>query len=263
MAKIFWAILIAIAFAACSSDDPVIDCENSGPVIAVDEIVDATGCSTNDGSIRISVSGGATPYKFSLNNQLIETTGTLENLTAGVYSVLVTDANNCISSIDNLSVMAEGFAFTSTVEPSTGCSTGNGAVTIDVTGDNPPYSFKLGNIGFTPENSFSNLRSGNHVIAIRDNSNCIVNVSIAIPQGITGVSWINDIKPIMDKDCAISGCHNGTSRSNDFRNYNSAKSFAATIKSKTQDRSMPFDGALTQNEINLIACWVNDGALQN
>ena len=67
----------------------------------------------------------------------------------------------------------------------------------------------------------------------------------------------------MEKNCAISGCHNGVSRSNNFSEYASAKSFAKTIKSKTQDRSMPFDGSLTQNQIDLIACWVNDGALQN
>ncbi len=263
MTKIFLASVLAIVISACSSDEPSIDCEKSGPVMNADEIVHATSCSTNDGSIHVSVSGGLEPYKFVVNGLSIETNGSIENLTAGVYSVLVTDANNCTFSLDNLSVIVKDFSVTSTVQLSTGCSTGNGAVTIDVAGDNPPYSFKLGNIGFTTNNSFSGLKSGSHIIAIQDNNNCIVEVSISIPQGFTGTSWINDIKPIMDKDCAISGCHNGTSRATDFRNYNSAKSFAASIKSKTQDRSMPFDGALTQNQINLIACWVDDGALEN
>lgn len=91
----------------------------------------------------------------------------------------------------------------------------------------------------------------------------MVTLTITIPQGTTGTSWAVDIKPIMEKNCAITGCHNGVSRSNDFREFTSAKSHAKSIKSKTQDRSMPFDGALTQNEIDLIACWVDDGALQN
>ena len=132
-----------------------------------------------------------------------------------------------------------------------------------MTGDNPPYSFQLGNLSFSPNNFFSGLKSGSHKIAVKDNNDCTVNLSVSIPQDFTGTSWVNDIKPILEKECAISGCHNGTSRSNDFRNYNSAQSFAPSIKSKTQDRSMPFDGTLTQNQIDLIACWVNDGALQN
>jgi hypothetical protein len=67
----------------------------------------------------------------------------------------------------------------------------------------------------------------------------------------------------MEKNCATTGCHNGVSRSNDFREYTSAKTFANSIKSKTQDRSMPFDGTLTQDQIDLIACWVDDGAVLN
>lgn len=263
MTKIFWVSVLAMTVSACSSDDPPIDCEKSGLLLNVDQIIHSTSCSTNDGSIQFSISGGVEPYKVSLNDQVTESSGSIDNLTAGVYSISVADANNCTFSLDNLSVLAEGFSFISIIQPSTSCSAGSGAVTIEVTGDSPPYSFQIGNLSFTPTNSFSGLKSGNHKIAVQDNNNCIVNLNISIPQGFTGTSWANDIKPILEKECAISGCHNGTSRSNDFRNFNSAKSFATSIKSKTQDRSMPFDGTLTQNQIDLIACWVNDGALEN
>jgi len=263
MTKIFWASVLAIVVPACSSDDdPPIDCEKSGLIINVDQIIHAKSCSSNDGSIQFSVLGGVEPYEFSLDGQAIEGSGVVDNLTAGVHSLSVTDANSCTFILD-WTIMAEDFSFTTTLQSSTSCTTGNGAVTIDVTGDNPPYSFKLGNLSFSPNNFFSGLKSGSHKIAVKDNNDCTVNLSVSIPQDFTGTSWANDIKPILEKECAISGCHNGTSRSNDFRNYNSAKSFATSIKSKTQDRSMPFDGTLTQNQIDLIACWVNDGALQN
>jgi hypothetical protein len=263
MTKIFLASVLAIVGSACSSDEPAIDCEKSGLIINVDQITHATSCSSNDGSVQFSIIGGAEPYKLFLNGQAIESSGSINNLMAGVHSISVTDGNNCTFFLDNLSITAEDFSFTSTIQPNTSCSSGTGAFIIDVTGDNPPYSFKLGNVDFTTNNSFSGLKSGNHIIAVRDNNNCIVDLNVLIPQGFTGTSWANDIKPILEKECAISGCHNGTSRSNDFSNYNSAKSFAASIKSKTQDRSMPFDGTLTQNQINLIACWVNEGALLN
>lgn len=75
-------------------------------------------------------------------------------------------------------------------------------------------------------------------------------------------SWQNDILPIMTNACATSGCHDGITR-RDWRNYNEVKQYAASIKKKTQDRSMPFDGPLPQHEIDLIACWVDGGALNN
>jgi len=256
-------VIATIIFAACSSDDDPVDCATSGPLISLNGVENATSCSSNDGMIRVSVSGGVEPYSFFVNDQAVGSSAEISNLQAGSYSVLVTDGNHCSSSVDNITILSQDFSFTTTLQPNTSCTFGNGSVSIDVVSSSPPYSFRLGNGNFTSDNFFSGLETGNHIITVQDNSSCTVTLSVTIPQGTTGTSWSNDIKPIMEKNCAISGCHNGVSRSNNFREYASAKSFAKTIKSKTQDRSMPFDGSLTQNQIDLIACWVNDGALQN
>ncbi|MBT1703441.1 hypothetical protein [Chryseosolibacter indicus] len=76
------------------------------------------------------------------------------------------------------------------------------------------------------------------------------------------VSWELHILPIIRESCAISGCHNGISRI-DLRKYELAKLHASEIKAFTQDRSMPFEGTITQQQINLIACWVDAGAPNN
>jgi hypothetical protein len=76
------------------------------------------------------------------------------------------------------------------------------------------------------------------------------------------VSWQNDVLPIMVSACATSGCHDGITRRN-WRNYNEVKEYAASIKRRTQDRSMPFDGPLPQHQIDIIACWVDGGAMNN
>lgn len=77
------------------------------------------------------------------------------------------------------------------------------------------------------------------------------------------VSWENDILPIIQTSCAISGCHDGIARTNNWLNYAEVKENVATIRKKTVDRSMPFDRLLPQHQIDLIACWVDNGALQN
>jgi SprB repeat len=256
-------VVVTLIISACSSDDDPVDCATAGPVVSLDGVNNATSCASNDGAIRLSVSGGKEPYNFFLNDQAVGVSAEMNNLQAGSYSVLVTDANHCSSSLDNVTIVSQDFSFTATIQPNTSCLGGNGSVSIDVEGSNPPYTFRLANGNFTSDNFFSALKAGNHIITVQDNNNCTVILSTTIPQGTTGTSWSNDIKPIFEKSCAITGCHNGVSRSNNFREYASAKSFANTIKSKTKDRSMPFDGSLTQNQIDLIACWVDDGALQN
>lgn len=257
-----WVSVIGLVV-ACSSDVDPVDCQVSGPSISLIQVADASSCSTNDGGIQVVVSGGQEPLTLYVNDQPTDGLEQINNLAAGVYSVIVRDANHCTATLDNVTILAADFSFTTSLQPNTSCLDGNGSVTVDVTSTNPPYSFKLGNASFTDNNFFDGLTSGNHIITVQDNNNCMITLSVTIPQGVTGTSWLNDIKPIMEKNCAISGCHNGVSRSNNFREYTSAKSFANSIKIKTQDRSMPFDGSLTQNEIDLIACWVDDGALQN
>jgi hypothetical protein len=75
-------------------------------------------------------------------------------------------------------------------------------------------------------------------------------------------SWQNDILPIMTASCATSGCHDGISR-RDWTNYNEVKTYSASIKTRTQNKSMPFDGPLPQDQIDKIVCWVDNGALNN
>ena len=263
MHRFLFVVIIFVTFSACSSDDDPIDCETSGLLINLDEVTQATSCASGDGAIKVSATGGKEPYSFFINDQAVASSGDLNNLQAGSYTVLVTDANHCSASLDNITILSSDFSFSTTLKANTSCLSGNGSVIINVLSENPPYLFRLGNGDFISDSLFSGLKTGNHIITVQDNSNCRVTLSVTIPQGSTGTSWATDIRPIMEKSCAISGCHNGVSRSNDFREYASAKLHAKSIKSKTQDRSMPFDGSISQSQIDLIACWVDDGALQN
>lgn len=262
MRRYLLAVAAGLMLSACSSDDDPVDCEKSGPAITLERVINASSCTEHDGKIQVSVSGGKEPYNFFVNGQAVNA-AEITDLAAGGYSVMVTDGNHCSASVDNISILSEDFSFTTSIQPNTACLSGNGSVTVNVENTNPPYTFQLGSGNFGPNNIFNDLKHGNHLITVQDNSNCQVALSVTIPKGHTGTSWTNDIKPIMEKYCATSGCHNGTSRSTNFREYASAKSYANAIKTKTRDRSMPFDGSLTQNQIDLISCWVDDGALQN
>jgi gliding motility-associated-like protein len=50
----------------------------------------------NDGAIQIQTSGGAPPYQFSLNGGAVQAENLFVGLNAGVFTLEVTDANNCM-----------------------------------------------------------------------------------------------------------------------------------------------------------------------
>ncbi len=62
--------------------------------------VDITeGCvGQNDGSASVSIKGGTTAYSYSWNTTPVQTASIASNLGAGNYTVVVTDANNCVAS---------------------------------------------------------------------------------------------------------------------------------------------------------------------
>jgi hypothetical protein len=255
-------LVMCLLFGSCGSDPDPVDCSVSGPVISLGVVTNATSCSITDGSINVSASGGKEPYLFTVNDKPGQADGKFSNLAAGAYTVTVTDANACSATVENVAIKSSDFKFTTQLVGDSDCLAGNGQVTVNVEQLNPPYSYRLGLGNFGDVNVFSGLARGTYGITVKDITGCSVNLSVTIPRAFTGTSWQNDIRPIIVKSCALSGCHNGDSRS-DLRVYDNAKFYAVSIKSKTRDRSMPREGTLSQNEINLISCWVDDGAVQN
>jgi hypothetical protein len=264
MKKLFFLFVPFSVLIACVNHDlnKTFDCSLSDLTIDVSAVAPATSCSTTDGSISVIASGGKQPYVYLLND-IAQPSNEFNGLHAGIYSVGVTDANGCDTLLSNIMVMAKDFSFTTTLGEDNLCLGNNGSVTVEVSEGNPPYQYKIDNSEFTESNIFTGLSNGNHVIEVRDNIACTISLNVTVPRGITGTSWSSDIQPIMEKSCALSGCHNGTTRL-DLRIYSNAKKHAAEIKTLTRNRSMPFDGTpLTQNQIELISCWVDDGAEEN
>lgn len=73
-------------------------------------------------------------------------------------------------------------------------------------------------------------------------------------------SFANDIKPIIDSNCI--SCHNGT-QFPDLRTYQGVSTNAGIVKIQVVNRTMPIGGSLTNDEIDLISCWVDNGAPNN
>lgn len=248
---------------SCSSNDlpGTFDCSKSDLKLNLDNVGTASGCDVADGTIQVTATGGKEPYQYAVNGLTAQAAGNFQSLKTGIYTVTVTDANKCTVEISNVNVPATGFTVATVVEEDNLCVGGDGVITVNVSQGNGPFTYRLENGTFTDDNSFDGLNAGVHHITVKDNNDCTVPLNVTVPRGATGISFKDDILPIINTKCATTGCHNGTE--SDLRKYSVAKANAAKMKEYTQDRSMPREGTITQAQIDLIACWVDDGALDN
>ncbi len=112
---------------------------------------------------------------------------------------------------------------------------------------------------YSTNNVFTGLSAGNHTVVVKDDTGCELTQTIKVKSGI---SYSSTIAPIISENCAVTGCHNG-SQFPDFRQFANVQGNAGQIKTLTGSRVMPAEGSLTQAEIDMIACWVDDGAVAN
>lgn len=133
----------------------------------------------NNGAASVTASGGTNPYTYLWSNSA--TTMTITGLTAGTYSVTVTDANNCqkicTTTVNqpscNLSALISG-----TNVSCYGMSNGN--VTISPSGNTSPLTY-LWNNGATTQN-LTNVAVGSYTVTVTENSNCTVSKTYAVSQ---------------------------------------------------------------------------------
>ncbi|HMT29268.1 MAG TPA: PKD domain-containing protein, partial [Bacteroidia bacterium] len=163
----------------CSTTVPVSINQPSTP-LTIQGTVTQTSCGNNDGSVVLNTSGGTSPYSYVWNNGSV--TSSLNSLFAGIYTVTVTDQNNC-SETNSFTVQASNapvVSVTSTVDVS--CSGGNdGSAVLTVNGGLSPYTWNWQN-GASTGSTASNLVAGTYNVTVSDAGGCQSFVQVVINQ---------------------------------------------------------------------------------
>ena len=89
---------------------------------------------------------------------------------------------------------------------------------------------------------------------------CISNIEEQ-QEELTKVSFINDVKPIMDARCL--SCHGAGGNFPELKNYSEVSTHAVIVKEEVASGRMPRGAALTAAQIKSIVDWVDAGALDN
>ncbi|MBN1651686.1 MAG: SprB repeat-containing protein [Bacteroidales bacterium] len=117
----------------------------------------------NDGKINLSVDGGALnlySYKWS-NNSISED---IAHLSAGVYTVTVTDFYDCKCS--TTVVVERELFFKADIRHASCFGASDGAVKLSIGGGEMPYSVFWDNDTYNPDNE--NLKAGDYFVAVID-----------------------------------------------------------------------------------------------
>jgi subtilisin-like proprotein convertase family protein len=128
-------------------------------------------CGNNNGSINITVSGGSQPYVYGWSNGA--GTEDIVNLSAGTYSVSITDASGCSTAQsytiqNNAGTLAQTYG--NAMDES--CGNAQGSIDITITGGNTPYTYSWSNGGNTQD--LVNLSAGTYSCVITDQSGCMI-----------------------------------------------------------------------------------------
>jgi gliding motility-associated-like protein len=143
----------------------------------------------NDGSIDVTMGGGTQPYQFSWG-VLGATTEDVANLTAGGYSLLVTDVRGCTYPV-SYTVNEPSDILLSSISTPVDCYGNNtGSINLSASGGTPGpipgYTFawynQTGAMSSTTTEDALNLYAGSHTVIVRDAKGCSDTLTTIVNQ---------------------------------------------------------------------------------
>lgn len=164
----------------------IIDSVTIGTAIVMSSTisVDATvSChASTDGAVSVLPANGIAPYTFNWANGA--TTDSLTNISAGLYTVTITDSNNCATVTSVTLTEPNGIITTSTTNANVLCNgvngSGNGSATVIASGGSGEFTYLWEN-GSTMS-TVSGLSGGIYTVTVTDANGCTKPLSMTITE---------------------------------------------------------------------------------
>ncbi len=133
----------------------------------------------SDGAIDLTVSGGTQPYSYTWSTGA--SIQDLSGLAVGTYSVSISDANACPTSLSITITEPDALGSSMSVTSVSSCHTGdNGEADLTVTGGTPPYSYAWSSGANTQD--LTGLTPGTYVVTVTDANGCSLTEMAVVVQ---------------------------------------------------------------------------------
>jgi hypothetical protein len=190
------------------------------PLLKIDYTQTNVSCyDGNNGTIAITVTGGTGNHTISWSNG--KDTDAINTLRAGVYTVTVTDDNQC-QTIENITITEPGLLYVSKVtkNPPSALGLQNGSIQIEVTGGTPNYNYLWYNgskeliysdLNQPSNTSINNIFAGQYFITVTDAKGCAVIEKDLdkIDPLVLSINQINIVKCNGNATASIKGAASG------------------------------------------------------
>jgi len=197
----------------CIGNDTIIVTDANGCTVSAFVTITAGGsindnptttpptCGSSNGTITLSPTGGTAPYTYSWAPP-VSTGNSATGLSAGTYTVNISDASGCSQQFFVLLNNINGPTLSAT-STGTSCSlTCDGTATVNVTAGVAPFTYLWSN-GATTSN-ITGLCAGAYACSVKDANGCITNISDTVKKPVP----INPNPTVKDIPC--NGANNGS-----------------------------------------------------
>ncbi len=153
--------------------------------------VDCFGSAT--GSINLTPAGGTSPYTYLWSNNA--TTQDISGLTAGDYTVVITDAKDCeFTQTITVNGPATGLSQTNVVTDVACFGENTGAINLTVVGGTANYTYSWSN-GATSQD-LSGVAAGSYTVVITDANDCTLSATIVIDGPASALMQTNTVTDV-------------------------------------------------------------------
>jgi hypothetical protein len=167
------------------------------PQIVINETITPSNCNQSDGSIEVSVSGGAPPYSYNWSNGAI--TQNIFNIPAGPYNLTVTDNKGCEHIVSYSISDMNGPVATISASQNTLCfGSCEGTATVSVALGTGLFQYAWNTVPVQTTATATSLCAGNYNVVVTDlNTGCISTTGVTI----TEPSQVDILASLTDASC--------------------------------------------------------------
>jgi hypothetical protein len=142
-----------------------------------------------DDDLSVTASGGTGALEYSINGTTFQAENTFNDLSNGIYTVTVRDANGCTATAQAI-VAVNTLLATLEIAASVSCFNGeDGALVVNVGGGASPYTYTLVSSGASQsENVFVGLAAGEYEVLVLDNQGLSVTTNAVVLANPTAIA---------------------------------------------------------------------------
>lgn len=136
----------------------------------------------NNGSLKATASLGVPPYTYQWNTVPVSNNDSIFNLTAGIYTVSVTDSTGCMATASATISAPPPINMTPSIRNVSCFGGNNGSVITTITGGLPPYSYSWNTVPPQTLPSLAGLMAGTYQVTITDSNQCTTAASVIVQE---------------------------------------------------------------------------------